>query len=123
MLNAKAARLALEARKKREDRAHVEDVIGGWGPPGRLPKTEEGEEKRPDDEPDDGARGWLSQGGAQGYEKRLRKVAQRGGELLCSLSYHCVTGCAAEFLGVSQWSSFSTPFERRRTQVKSITKM
>ncbi|PWN90286.1 hypothetical protein FA10DRAFT_301557 [Acaromyces ingoldii] len=78
VLNAKAARLALEARKKREDRAHVEDVIGGWGPPGRLPKTEEGEEKQPDDEPDDAARSWLSQGGAQGYEKRLRKVAQRG---------------------------------------------
>ncbi|UZJ51336.1 hypothetical protein CBS101457_000656 [Exobasidium rhododendri] len=79
-LNEKASRLAVEAKKKREERARVKDVIGGWGAPGQLPKTLEGNDKEEDDS-DDGdeqVKEWTMQGGAQGYEKRLRKVAQRG---------------------------------------------
>jgi hypothetical protein len=79
-LNEKASRLAVEAKKKREERARVKDVIGGWGAPGQLPKTAEGEEKEENDSDDDNEqrKDWIMQGGAQGYEKRLRKVAQRG---------------------------------------------
>lgn len=83
-LNAKAARIALAARRKREDRAHVTDVIGGWGAPGELPKTADGDEKPViASEAQEGVeaeklKAWLQEGGVQGYEKRLRKVAQRG---------------------------------------------
>lgn len=80
-LNQKAARLALEARRKREDRAHVTDVIGGWGAPGQPPKTLTGDSKTAQEDlrdDDEKIQGWLHQGGVQGYEKRLRKAAQRG---------------------------------------------
>lgn len=86
-LNDKAARLALAAKRKREDRARVTDVIGGWGAPGELPKTYEGEEKLggtissnelSTKEEQQRLKGWLDEGGVQGYEKRLRKSAQRG---------------------------------------------
>lgn len=90
-LNEKAARIALDARRKREDRAHVTDVIGGWGAPGEPPKTAAGDEKPASatttsvaletangGEDELKIREWLQQGGAQGYEKRLRKAAQRG---------------------------------------------
>lgn len=77
-LNAKASRLAIEAKKKREERARVTDVIAGWGAPGQVPKTEEGNERAREDDESESVQEWLLQGGAQGYEKRLRKVAQRG---------------------------------------------
>lgn len=85
-LNARAARLALDQRKKREERAHVTDVIGGWGPPGSLPDEESEQirlnhldnEKRGFLEND--RKEWEKEGGTKGYEKKLRKVAQRGGE-------------------------------------------
>lgn len=70
-LRAKAERLALEQRREREERAHVRDVIGGWGPPGRLPSQHTDAEAPETLE-------WLEQGGTKGYERRLRKVAQRG---------------------------------------------
>lgn len=78
-LNEKASRLAIEAKRKRADRARVIDVIGGWGPPGQPPKTADGSEKGElNEEESDDIREWRLQGGAQGYEKKLRKVAQRG---------------------------------------------
>ncbi|PWN38148.1 uncharacterized protein FA14DRAFT_159862 [Meira miltonrushii] len=86
-LNEKAARLALAAKRKREDRARVTDVIGGWGAPGELPKTFEGDEKMGESsnepmqsskEEQQKLKSWLDEGGVQGYEKRLRKSAQRG---------------------------------------------
>lgn len=86
-LNEKAARLALAAKRKREDRARVTDVIGGWGAPGELPKTFEGDEKvgemssepmQSSKEEQQKLKSWLDEGGVQGYEKRLRKSAQRG---------------------------------------------
>lgn len=82
-LNAKASRLAIEAKKKREERARVKDVIGGWGAPGQLPKTPDGEDRLDEEdseseEDSEQVKEWLGQGGAQAYEKRLRKVAQRG---------------------------------------------
>lgn len=86
-LNEKAARLALAAKRKREDRARVTDVIGGWGAPGELPKTFEGDEKfaeitneplQSSKEEQKKLKAWLDEGGVQGYEKRLRKSAQRG---------------------------------------------
>lgn len=77
-LNAKAARLALAARKKREDRAHVKDIIGGWGAPGQVPKTREGNDKSNSLDEGDLLKSWLQEGGVQGYEKKLRKSAQRG---------------------------------------------
>lgn len=73
-LSAKAARLVTEARLAREERARVKDVIAGWGPPG-MPPGAEGDEK------------WETGGGSAGHERRLRKVAQRGGEFsrLCDV--------------------------------------
>ncbi|WFD32808.1 hypothetical protein MSPP1_003859 [Malassezia sp. CBS 17886] len=66
-LRAKAARLALDHRRQREERAHVKDVIGSWGPPGMLPGTDA-----------QAPTAWMDGGGAKGYERKLRKVAQRG---------------------------------------------
>ncbi|KAK0529192.1 hypothetical protein OC834_003785 [Tilletia horrida] len=112
-LNAKAARLAIQQRKMREERAHVTDVIGGWGPPGVLPVVDEeawmaqlaakkrlqqqqqqkqvpgqlgGVGKKRNlmggtasvDETDAEQRAWLEEGGSRAYERKLRKVAQRG---------------------------------------------
>ncbi|PWN47920.1 hypothetical protein IE53DRAFT_389926 [Violaceomyces palustris] len=87
-LNARAARIALEQRRKREEKARVKDVIGGWGPPGVLPEgsdDEDGEGSRKsnkvgaDEDPTDvKMMDWINQGGSTGYERRLRKVAQRG---------------------------------------------
>ncbi|CAD6888974.1 unnamed protein product [Tilletia controversa] len=107
-LNAKASRLATQQRKMREERAHVTDVIGGWGPPGVLPTVDQaawdqlGAAKRkkkekemlggnvvgskklavggivPVDETDKDQRAWLEEGGSRAYERKLRKVAQRG---------------------------------------------
>ena len=70
-LRAKAARMALEKKREREERAHVRDVIGDWLPPGVLPG-----QTIPEDSPQ--MIEWTEQGGAKGYERRLRKVAQRG---------------------------------------------
>ena len=58
----------------------MKDVIGGWGAPGQPPKTAEGEERVAVAEGEESERlqEWLLQGGVQGHEKRLRKVAQRG---------------------------------------------
>lgn len=63
--------MALEKRREREERAHVRDVIGDWGPPGVLP----GQTVTPEAPT---MLAWTEQGGAKGYERRLRKVAQRG---------------------------------------------
>lgn len=73
-LRAKAARLALEKRKEREERAHIKDIIGDWGPPGLLSYSETTQA------PLSGAAldAWTEQGGTKGYERRLRKTAQRG---------------------------------------------
>ncbi|WFD34239.1 hypothetical protein MCUN1_001076 [Malassezia cuniculi] len=68
-LRAKAARIALLERRVRQERAHVRDVIGEWGPPGVLPG------RTPDEATQ---QAFLEQGGTKGYERRLRKVAQRG---------------------------------------------
>lgn len=70
-LRAKAARLALEKRRQREERAHIKDVFGEWGPPGATVATAH----------DDDAKweAWMQEGGTKGYERRLRKTAQRGG--------------------------------------------
>ncbi|CAO1614939.1 unnamed protein product [Jaminaea pallidilutea] len=78
-LSAKASRVALAERRAREERGRVRDVIGSWGRPGQKPNGEgEGEEDgilaaggAADDE-------WAQSGGTKGYERRLRKVAQRG---------------------------------------------
>lgn len=75
-LNDKASRLAVEAKKKRAERARVTDVIGGWGAPGQVLKTDEGDEREAEES--EHFKEWSLQGGAQAYEKRLRKVAQRG---------------------------------------------
>ncbi|KAL9940798.1 hypothetical protein V8E36_000286 [Tilletia maclaganii] len=98
-LNAKAARLAMQQRKMREERAHVTDVIGGWGPPGVLPTIDEAAWKDVlakkkhgvsgvgrnllggsvnVDEGDEEQAAWLEEGGSRAYERKLRKVAQRG---------------------------------------------
>ncbi|EST09985.1 Protein of unknown function DUF1665 [Kalmanozyma brasiliensis GHG001] len=81
-LSARAARIALEQKRRREERSHIKDVIGGWGPPGVLPALEdedgniietfyaENDEQRLEE--------FASQGGSQVYERKLRKVAQRG---------------------------------------------
>jgi len=71
-LRAKAARLALEKRKEREERAHIKDVIGEWGPPGSLSYAGHAPLSGP------ALDAWTEQGGAKGYERRLRKTAQRG---------------------------------------------
>jgi hypothetical protein len=77
-LNEKASRLAVEAKKKRLERARVKDVIGGWGAPGQVLKTAEGDEMESEVEEDNKVKEWQLQGGSQAYEKKLRKVAQRG---------------------------------------------
>ena len=75
-LRAKAARIALLERRERQERAHVRDVIGEWGPPGVLPGNV----------PDEAVeQSFLEQGGTKGYERRLRKVAQRGGASLLTV--------------------------------------
>jgi len=70
-MRAKAARLMLEQRRQREERAHIKDVIGEWGPPGAHASLGPVYTEAMD--------AWLEQGGAKGYERRLRKTAQRGG--------------------------------------------
>lgn len=80
-LSAKAHRLLLSQRKRRLELTRVRDVIGSWGAPGQLLDPETG-----DIVPTiGGARlsaaevaEWHTAGGTQGYEKKLRKVAQRG---------------------------------------------
>ena len=69
-MRAKAARLALEQRRQSEERAHIKDVIGNWGPPG-APSMDATDVA--------GYDAWLEGGGSKGYERRLRKTAQRGG--------------------------------------------
>ncbi|PWZ02642.1 hypothetical protein BCV70DRAFT_214178 [Testicularia cyperi] len=82
-LSARAARIALEQRRRREERCHVKDVIGGWGPPGVLPPLEDEDGNIIETTPSthgeaEKLQDWASQGGSQGYERKLRKVAQRG---------------------------------------------
>ncbi|EPQ28716.1 uncharacterized protein PFL1_03520 [Pseudozyma flocculosa PF-1] len=81
-LSARASRIAIEERRAREERARVKDVIGGWGPPGVLPAIElpgaDGAAVKKDDDDEDKMGEWALQGGSAGYERRLRKVAQRG---------------------------------------------
>lgn len=84
-LSARAARIALEQKRRREERCHVKDVIGGWGPPGVLPPLEDEDGNiiptystvGPEEEAER-LQEFASQGGSQSYERRLRKVAQRG---------------------------------------------
>jgi len=84
-LSARAARIALEQKRRREERCHVKDVIGGWGPPGVLPPLEDEDGNliptystlSPEDEAEK-LQEFASQGGSTTYERRLRKVAQRG---------------------------------------------
>lgn len=76
-LNEKASRLAVEAKKKRLERARVKDVISGWGAPGQVLKTAEGDDKEAVEESEQ-MKEWQLQGGSQAYEKKLKKVAQRG---------------------------------------------
>lgn len=78
-LSARAARVALEERKVREDRFRIKDLIGGWGRPGELPGVEE-RQVAGDDDDEERTDDWMLQGGSKGYERKLRKVAQRGGE-------------------------------------------
>lgn len=82
-LSARAARIALDQKRRREERCHVKDVIGGWGAPGVLPPLEDEDGNIVESLPinkTDAARlqDWMGQGGNQGYERKLRKVAQRG---------------------------------------------
>lgn len=84
-LSARAARIALEQKRRREERSHVKDVIGGWGPPGVLPPLEDEDgniiKTYPAISAEDDAEKLLefaAQGGSQAYERKLRKVAQRG---------------------------------------------
>lgn len=80
-LSAKAARALVKERKARLELTRVKDVIGGWGAPGQLLHPDSG-----DVIPTVGGKKlalqelqqWEVEGGTQGYEKRLRKVAQRG---------------------------------------------
>lgn len=82
-LSARAARIALEQKRRREERCHVKDVIGGWGPPGVLPPLQDEDGNRlespfaAEDEAEK-LQEFASQGGSQTYERKLRKVAQRG---------------------------------------------
>ncbi|SPO20950.1 uncharacterized protein UTRI_00427 [Ustilago trichophora] len=82
-LSARAARIALEQKRRREERCHVKDVIGGWGPPGVLPALEDEDGNiietpfAAEDEAEK-LQEFASQGGSQTYERKLRKVAQRG---------------------------------------------
>ncbi|KAN0063013.1 hypothetical protein ACQY0O_004176 [Thecaphora frezii] len=79
-LSARASRIAIEERRAREERARVKDVIGGWGPPGVVPALDvagaDGVKK--DEDEGEALREWTLEGGSTGYERRLRKVAQRG---------------------------------------------
>ncbi|TKY90597.1 hypothetical protein EX895_000595 [Sporisorium graminicola] len=82
-LSARAARIALEQKRRREERCHVKDVIGGWGAPGVLPPLEDEDGNAIETYPvaqDEAERlqEFASQGGTQTYERKLRKVAQRG---------------------------------------------
>lgn len=82
-LIARAARIALEQKRRREERCHVKDVIGGWGPPGVLPALEDEDgniiETFPAAEDEaEKLQEFAAQGGSQTYERKLRKVAQRG---------------------------------------------
>ncbi|CAO1635034.1 unnamed protein product [Sympodiomycopsis kandeliae] len=81
-LNAKASRIALEERRRREEQYRVRDLIGGWGKPGERPgQTDEGLAVLGEDSDggDDASHdAWFRDGGSKGYERRLRKVAQRG---------------------------------------------
>lgn len=82
-LSARAARIALEQKRRREERSHVKDVIGGWGPPGVLPALEDEEGNVIEtlgnvDNDAERLQEFATQGGTQSYERKLRKVAQRG---------------------------------------------
>lgn len=88
-LSEKAARVALEERRSREDQFRVRDLIGGWGRPGEKPgqgpAAGAGAAVQGFGEDSDAEEGgemdeWLREGGSKGFERRLRKVAQRGGE-------------------------------------------
>lgn len=78
--------MALDQKRKREERAHVADVIGGWGPPGQLPDEEmessrlENLDSEKKEKLESSREEWEKEGGTKGYERKLRKVAQRGGE-------------------------------------------
>ncbi|PWN18443.1 hypothetical protein BCV69DRAFT_285072 [Microstroma glucosiphilum] len=84
-LSEKAARVALEERRSREDQFRVRDLIGGWGRPGEKPGqssalTARGGQEAEESDAEDGEKmnEWLREGGSKGFERRLRKVAQRG---------------------------------------------
>lgn len=78
--------MALEERRNREDQFRVRDLIGGWGRPGEKPGqsslTRAGAGAGEDSDAEEGGEmdEWLREGGSKGFERRLRKVAQRGGE-------------------------------------------
>lgn len=79
-LASKAERQLVTERKRAFEVTHVKDVISSWGPPGQV-VTYDGDlvpalGGAPLD--DDALAAWDDQGGSGGYEKRLRKVAQRG---------------------------------------------
>ncbi len=82
-LSARAARIALEQKRRREERCHVKDVIGGWGAPGVLPPMEDEDGNIIETAPATGDEAerlqeFVTQGGSTVYERKLRKVAQRG---------------------------------------------
>lgn len=81
-LSARAARIALEQKRRREERSHVKDVIGGWGAPGVLPALEDEDgniiETYYAENDEERLQEFAEQGGSQVYERKLRKVAQRG---------------------------------------------
>lgn len=82
-LSARAARIALEQKRRREERSHVKDVIGGWGPPGVLPALEDEDGNIIETFPTfadeaEKLQEFAAQGGSTTYERKLRKVAQRG---------------------------------------------
>ena len=82
-LSARAARIALEQKRRREERCHVKDVIGGWGAPGVPPPMEDEDGNIIETAPATGDEAerlqeFATQGGSQMYERKLRKVAQRG---------------------------------------------
>lgn len=79
-LVSRAERELIAERKKAYELTHVKDPISAWGPPGQIVNYD-GDlvpalGAAPMDAVAQGA--WDDQGGSGGYEKRLRKVAQRG---------------------------------------------
>ena len=69
-LKARAGRIALQQRRAQEERGRIKDVIGDWGAPGVAPSQVPPDDARTSE--------WLEAGGTKGYERKLRKVAQRG---------------------------------------------